>query len=72
MDEQSCEKCRFSRPKGDSATVRICKYNPPQIAVNVDDGDGSSYWPNVDAGEWCGQWKARGEDLKDESYTPEI
>ena len=62
MDEQSCGTCRFSRPKGGIANVLICKYNPPQVVGHVDDGDGCSYWPNVDAGEWCGQWKARNED----------
>jgi hypothetical protein len=52
--DERCETCRFFKPHaGAGSHAGICLRWPPSSVGNW------WSWPEVDAGDWCGEWMIR-------------
>lgn len=48
--EQRCETCRHWDRSAQTATVGLCRANPPTWRMDAS----RSEWPRTDAHDWCG------------------
>ena len=63
----ACRGCRFWRRGWGNTDDGRCHRNPPTIQPDLDENDFPDYtgrFPEVTAGEWCGEFAPRGEDGK--------
>lgn len=56
MNDMACSLCKWSalRVTDDQGPVLDCRRNPPQVVVH---GDLLIVWPQVEFGDWCGEFK---------------
>jgi len=52
LAEQSCNSCRYFRPRASGYEGGRCHRHAPQI------GPCGPEWPTVVAADWCGEWAA--------------
>jgi hypothetical protein len=60
--ERLCMTCAFFDDTDPTSPLAgECRAHPPMpVTENVDGEDRIvSYWPDVDYGDWCGEWKAK-------------
>lgn len=57
--KNTCENCAYSH-KDDELGMLFCRRNPPQVIAHKDYVDGiCGIFPNVDADDWCGEFKPK-------------
>ena len=54
--ESICMNCAFYHEHSRKDRRGECRRDPPVVAKVLDDCDVLSYWPGVDASEWCGKF----------------
>lgn len=60
-EQPDCATCRFTevRVLDDGDPALDCRRYPPQVIFCSDKNEPVTIWPQIEAGEWCGEWKAR-------------
>jgi hypothetical protein len=54
--DKTCTNCAYYHPTDKDRLAGECRCKPPQVfATNI----GQTYWPKVDALDWCGQFLSR-------------
>ena len=53
-DAAACAKCKFFDDERASASLGLCRYNPP---ISQPSGDAAGVWPKVEAKDWCGHFE---------------
>ncbi len=54
----SCRSCMFGEieVRTKAGPVRVCRRYPPAIFHDESEGGPKIAFPNVDDGDWCGEW----------------
>lgn len=56
---RECHTCLFADPHvGDDDSVYVeCRRHPPQAVADPESGGLLMVWPQVKAGDWCGEYQ---------------
>lgn len=59
--QRSCSTCLWATPRvaEDDEPVLDCRRYPPQAIIEPD-GDIAVFWPQVESGDWCGEYQPEG------------
>jgi hypothetical protein len=57
MMEENCANCKFWASARDEDGPEACLRYPP-VVYQTKDGHHDFTWPDTNAEDWCGEWKA--------------